>query len=642
MRLALTDPDGLGGVVLHGHHGPARDALLAGLERHGPLRRIPPDVDVEALRGGIDATATLAAGRPVARPGLLDAARGGVLLLAGGERLRRDAAAELGAWLDRDAEAAAEGPGDTAPGPSRRLPTRAPLVLLDESLDHSPLLDSALGDRLALHVEVPALSLAALERAIADDPAPPPAEPAASFGDIASVTLPDDTLEELVRMADRLDVPSARTGVQVCRAARAAARLAGRDAVLGEDAALAVQLVLAPRARCVPDADDDVREPDTDERTAEESADEATVAPDGGGNDEPPDADAGDAPAPPPPGPAEDAAPDDAADEPPDGAEALPERLVAAAAAALPRNLLDELAGTRAGHDSATGRDASVTAADERKGRPTGVRRPRGSGGERLNLAATLKAAIPYQRLRAASPGAVGARLGMDADPVGIPRRGQAEGSATADRRPEPRLRVRRDDFRVTRYRQPTRTTTLFAVDASGSAAMHRLAEAKGAVESLLAECYVRRDRVALITFRGTKANLDLPPTRSLVRARRALIGLPGGGGTPLAAGFDLAADVLERLVREGESPVGVFMTDARGNIARDGTASREAAREDAERGAARLARLGVRLLFVDTAPRPRPDARRLAATMRARYLPLPQLDTAVLGASASGGDVRR
>ena len=582
------------------------------------MRRVPPDVDVDALRGGIDASATLASGRPVERPGLLDAASGTVLLLAGGERLRRDAAAALAAWLDRDV----------------RLSPRAPLVLLDESVDASPLIDSALGERLALHVEVPALSLAALERAIADDPEPLPTLPNDAGDDIASVTLPEETLDELVRLAARLDVPSARTGVQVCRAARAAARLAGRDAVRGEDAALAVQLVLAPRARRVPDEDGDAAEPGADDSSpdAADAPPDDAPAPENerGGDDESPDDDTDDTP---PPGAPDEASPSgDATDEPP-GDDALPERLVEAAVAALPRNLLDELAGARAGRDSAAGRDASATATDERQGRPVGVRRPRGGGG-RLNLAATLKAAIPYQRLRAASP------VDTDAED-------KADTGATRSREGERqlsgrRLRIRRDDFRVTRYRQPTRTTTVFAVDASGSSAMHRLAEAKGAVESLLAECYVRRDRVALITFRGTEATLDLPPTRSLVRARRALIGLPGGGGTPLAAGLDLAADVLERLVREGESPVGVFMTDARGNIARDGSASREAARDDAERSAARLARLGARLLFVDTAPRSRPDARRLAEAMRARYLALPQLEPAMLGAASAGGGVRR
>ena len=75
-------------------------------------------------------------------------------------------------------------------------------------------------------------------------------------------------------------------------------------------------------------------------------------------------------------------------------------------------------------------------------------------------------------------------------------------------------------DFRVTHFSQRSETATLFVIDASGSSALHRLAEIKGAVEVLLAECYVRRDQVAVITFRGKRAELLLPPTRSLVRHR--------------------------------------------------------------------------------------------------------------------------
>ena len=100
------------------------------------------------------------------------------------------------------------------------------------------------------------------------------------------------------------------------------------------------------------------------------------------------------------------------------------------------------------------------------------------------------------------------------------------ERTAVADHR----IEVRADDLRVTQFKQRTRTTTIFVVDAPGSTALNRLAEAKGAVELVLADCYVRRDRVALLAFRGGGAELLLPPTRSLVRAKRSLAGLPGGG----------------------------------------------------------------------------------------------------------------
>ena len=143
-------------------------------------------------------------------------------------------------------------------------------------------------------------------------------------------------------------------------------------------------------------------------------------------------------------------------------------------------------------------------------------------------------------------------------------------------RRPPPRRRVRRGGF--PRHPLPAAardTTTIFVVDASGSAALHRLAEAKGAVELLLAECYVRRDQVALIAFRGRGAELLLPPTRSLVRAKRSLAALPGGGGTPLAAGIDAAVELAELALRRGETPIVVVLTDGRANVARDGTGGR-------------------------------------------------------------------
>lgn len=130
---------------------------------------------------------------------------------------------------------------------------------------------------------------------------------------------------------------------------------------------------------------------------------------------------------------------------------------------------------------------------------------------------------------------------------------------------------VRRDDLRIRILKQRTETTTVFCVDASGSAALERLAEAKGAVELLLAEAYVRRDRVALVAFRGTGAELVLPPTRSLTRAKRGLSGLPGGGGTPLAAGIDAAVAVALGVRRGGSRPAIVLLTDGRANVARSG-----------------------------------------------------------------------
>ena len=154
------------------------------------------------------------------------------------------------------------------------------------------------------------------------------------------------------------------------------------------------------------------------------------------------------------------------------------------------------------------------------------------------------------------------------------------------------RVLVRKEDFRIVRYQEPRGATAIFVVDASGSSAMHRLAEVKGAIELLLADCYVRRDSVALIAFRGQGAEIVLPPTRSTARARRSLAGLPGGGGTPLASGLDAAAALADQVLRKGQSPLVVLMTDGRANVCRDGAGGpragdggRDRRREAASRG---------------------------------------------------------
>jgi magnesium chelatase subunit D len=242
------------------------------------------------------------------------------------------------------------------------------------------------------------------------------------------------------------------------------------------------------------------------------------------------------------------------------------------------------------------------------QGRPCGSRRGLPRGGARLHLIDTLRAASPWQRLR------------------------ERESVRAAMQSPAPvRIHVRREDFRITRRRRRTEVTTLFVVDASGSAALHRLGEAKGAVELLLADCYVRRDRVALLAFRGQPGEpgveLLLPPTRSLARAKRSLAALPGGGGTPLAAGLDAARALSEAIVRRGGTPVVVLLTDGRANVARDGQPGRAHAVDDALAAARAWRGQGVAVLLLDTAPQPQREAQQLALAMGARYLPLPHAD---------------
>ena len=227
-----------------------------------------------------------------------------------------------------------------------------------------------------------------------------------------------------------------------------------------------------------------------------------------------------------------------------------------------------------------------------------GARKGEPRAGQRINVLETLRAAAPWQRLRRSTLPPTSTKL--------------------------PRVVVRKEDFHVTRFRQLGQTTTVFVVDASGSSALNRLAEAKGAVELLLADCYVRRDSVAVLAFRGKVAEVLLPPTRSLARAKRSLAGLPGGGGTPLATAIDAAAALAGQIKRKGETPIVVLLTDGKANIARDGSAGRGPAASDALAAAAQLRATGVSTLLVDTSPQPQSSAEQLAAAMGAQYLALP------------------
>ena len=246
-------------------------------------------------------------------------------------------------------------------------------------------------------------------------------------------------------------------------------------------------------------------------------------------------------------------------------ADDMTEMLVQAIQAALPGDVLSRFSILApAGASRGVSGKAGAARNKGTRGRAVGVTGTPPTPGARIDVPATLRAAAPWQGLRAKAAGA---------------------------RRGEGRLIIRKDDFRYIRFREKTGTLAIFAVDASGSSAIERLAEAKGAVELLLAQCYVRRDSVALIAFRGRNAETLLEPTRSLVRAKRSLSALPGGGGTPLADGILATLTLALGAQRKGQNVMTVLLTDGRGNIALDGSAVRERAQDDTEQGRAPLPR---------------------------------------------------
>lgn len=272
------------------------------------------------------------------------------------------------------------------------------------------------------------------------------------------------------------------------------------------------------------------------------------------------------------------------------------EILLEAVRAALPADLLARLAAGKAARAAKGSGGTGAARKGNHRGRPLPPRPGTPGSGKRIDLVATLRAAAPWQPLRRRAPDAV-------------------------------RLEIRASDLRLKRYQETSDRVLIFAVDASGSSALSRLAEAKGAIELLLAQAYARRDHVALIAFRGLAAELLLPPTRSLVQTKRRLSGLPGGGGTPLAAGLRMAFDLGLQTRARGMTPTIALLTDGRGNIALDGSANRVEAEADALRLSRLICAAAIPALVLDIANRPQAALQRMAASLGAAYVPLPRAD---------------
>jgi magnesium chelatase subunit D len=640
--LFAVDPVGLGGVAVRAPAGALRADwldLLRGLLPAGtPLRRVPLNTSDTALLGGLDLGATLQSGRPVVLQGLLAQADGGVLLLAMAERMGAAAATRFCAALDTQTVQLQRD------GLAAQHPARLGLVALDEGIGDDEHMPAALRDRMAFSL--------VLDSAATDEDGPDWSAPEvlAARAFLPQVALDDEGLQALCAAAQALGIDSLRAPLLAARAARAAAALSGSDTVEEEHIAVAARLVLAPRAtRLPPPSADDTAPDDTPEDAPADAPDDA-AAPEPPPPDSqakpPPEPEASEQPPADPTAPPE-APTDDDSDQPPAVGETLDERILDAALAALPAGLLASLKISqlsRAKTPSAGSAGAAQHSA--LRGRPIGARKGEPRAGQRLNVLETLRAAAPWQKLRQAAAqerrvadAAGGAGIGASAStgtatntspatvavaPAPAPAIRVASATTQPWARAQPRVLVRKEDFHVARFRQLGQTTTVFVVDASGSAALNRLAEAKGAVELLLADCYVRRDSVAVLAFRGKAAELLLPPTRSLARAKRSLAGLPGGGGTPLASAMDAALALAEQIRRKGETPILVLLTDGRGNIARDGTPGRAQAALDSQAAAAALRLAGITALLVDTSAQPHPAAQALARTMGAQYLALP------------------
>ncbi len=211
----------------------------------------------------------------------------------------------------------------------------------------------------------------------------------------------------------------------------------------------------------------------------------------------------------------------------------------------------------------------SRTHTDRKRGRYIQARPANGKHND-IAFDATLRAAAPYQRQRAAQKAETGMAYALQ----------------------------KRDLHRKIRVRRAA-NLILFVVDASWSMAVsERMQATKGAIMSLLTDAYQRRDRVGLVVFQKDRASLVLPPTNSVVLAKKALANIPVGGKTPLSAGLMLAYETIKReqALHPDIVPMMILLTDGAGNV----SISNAAPQEEAHRIAERIKEDGIKTVTIN------------------------------------------
>ncbi|MFH9429116.1 putative cobaltochelatase [Streptomyces sp. NPDC017615] len=502
--------------------------------RDARMVELPVGASEDRLVGALDIERALAEGVKAFEPGLLAAANRGILYVDEVNLLHDhlvdvllDAAAMGASYVERE-------------GVSVRHAAR--FLLVGTMNPEEGELRPQLLDRFGLTVEVaasrePDQRVEVVRRRLAYDD--DPAGFAARWADeesavrqrivaarelLPKVRLGDRALKQIAATCAAFEVDGMRADIVMARTATALAAWDGRSDVLAEDVRQAALLALPHRRRRNP-FDAPGLDEDKLDQTLEESAgedDDPDPGPDGPGGGGQPSPEEG-----PQGGDTAGAHPEAGEDgEPQPAAGGAGEQAPARAAEPFRTKALT-VPGVGAG---AAGRRSR---ARTERGRTTGALRPRGAL-TKLHLAATVRAAAPHQRARGRSG---------------------------------PGLVLRRDDLRQAAREGREGNLVLFVVDASGSmAARQRMSAVKGAVLSLLLDAYQRRDKVGLVTFRGSAAEVALPPTSSVDAAAARLESLPTGGRTPLAAGLLKAHDVLrvERLRDPSRRALLVVVTDGR------------------------------------------------------------------------------
>jgi magnesium chelatase subunit D len=395
---------------------------------------------------------------------------------------------------------------------------------------------------------------------------------------VAAVHIDRALLRRIAQLCSELKIDGHRGELTITRASRALAAFEGRRKVIDED--IRSVAVMSLRHRLRRDPLEEIAGTDKIQRAVDDLFPESLSQTDGGSGGSPTS-----------PGGNR-------------GGDSTGERSISAS---------EDVAPVMLGNESRSREKGSRSSSTKRK--PTTGRNRSSASRTRLN----------YERGRyatAVSEKRSGARVAIDATlralagigtGVGYQVPGVGNDSVpTPDTRhptpsPAPDTRYLVPALRYKQLARKTGTVFILAIDASGSMARNRISQAKGAALKLLRQSYVKRDRVAIVGFRGTRAEVLLPPSRSMLRATRVLDSLAVGGGTPLSAGLRCSLEVAKRVKTDGAEVVLLLFTDARANVAvsANGNGSRTQRQAIIEREIVSLGsefrRVGVRTIVVDT-----------------------------------------